>query len=70
MSKLKKFISDMKKELDRIRWCKGNELIKNAVVTVVFIIFFALFFVAIEYIISLVNKIDFSNIVERINDLF
>ena len=28
MSKIKKFISDMKKELDRIRWCKGKELLK------------------------------------------
>lgn len=69
MSKIKKFISDMKKELDRIRWCKGKELLKNAIVTIVFIIFFALFFVGIEYIISLVNKIDFSKIIERINDL-
>ena len=70
MSKIKKFISDMKKELDRIRWCKGKELLKNTIVTIIFIIFFALFFVAIEYIVSLVNKIDFSEIVERINDLF
>ncbi len=70
MSKIKNFVSDMKKELDRIRWCKGKELLKNTIVTVIFIIFFALFFVAIEYIVSLVNKIDFSEIVERINDLF
>ncbi len=69
MSKIKKFISDMKKELDRIRWCKGKELLKNAIVTIVFIIFFALFFVAVEYIVTLINKIDFSDIVERINDL-
>ena len=59
----------MKKELDRIRWCKGKELLKNAIVTIVFIIFFALFFVAVEYIVTLINKIDFSDIVERINDL-
>ena len=69
MKKIKKFISDMKKELDRIRWCKGKELLKNAIVTIVFIIFFALFFVAVEYIVTLINKIDFSDIVERINDL-
>lgn len=69
MGKIKKFISDMKKELDRIRWCKGKELLKNAIVTIMFVIFFAIFFVAVEYIVSLINKIDFSNIVERINDL-
>lgn len=70
MSKIKKFISDMKKELDRIRWCKGKELIKNAIVTIIFIIFFALFFTAIEYIVSLIMNIDFKNIIERIQDLF
>lgn len=70
MSKIKKFISDMKKELDRIRWCKGKELLKNAIVTIIFIIFFALFFTIIEYIVTAIMRIDFSNIVERINDLF
>ena len=33
MSKIKKFISDMKKELDKIRWCKGKNLLKNVIVT-------------------------------------
>ncbi len=70
MVKIKKFISDMKKELDKIRWCKGKELLKNVIVTILFIVFFAIFFVLIEYIISLLRLIDFSNIVERINDLF
>lgn len=70
MRKIKEFISDMKKELDRIRWCKGKELLKNIIVTLIFIIFFALFFVAIEYIISLVKLIDFKDIIERITNLF
>ena len=70
MKKIKKFISDMKKELDRIRWCKGKELIKNAIVTIIFIVFFAIFFTLIEYIITTIMRIDFSNIVERISDLF
>ena len=54
MSKIKKFISDMKKELDKIRWCKGKNLLKNVIVTILFIIFFAIFFVLIEYIVSLI----------------
>lgn len=70
MRKIKEFISDMKKELDRIRWCKGKELLKNIIVTLIFIIFFALFFVAIEYIISLLKLIDFKDIIERITNLF
>ena len=70
MKRIKKFISDMKKELDRIRWCKGKELVKNAIVTIIFILFFAIFFTLIEYVVTLIMRIDFSNIVERIGDLF
>ena len=70
MSKIKKFISDMKKELDRIRWCKGKELLKNAIVTIMFIIFFALFFTLVEYVVTLIMKIDFSALVEKIGDIF
>ena len=70
MSKIKKFISDMKIELDRIRWCKGKELVKNAIVTIIFVIFFALFFTLIEYIVSLIMNIDFKDIIERIQDIF
>ena len=70
MGKIKKFIYDMKKELDRIRWCKGKELLKNAIVTIIFIIFFAIFFTLVEYIVTLIMKIDFGSIVERIQDIF
>ena len=70
MKKINKIISDLKKELDRIRWCKGKELLKNAIVTIIFILFFAIFFTLIEYVITLIMRIDFSNIVERIGDLF
>ena len=70
MKKIKKFISDMKKELDRIRWCKGKELVKNAIVTIIFILFFAIFFTLIELIITLIMRLDLSNIIERIGDLF
>ena len=70
MGTIKKFISDMKKELDRIRWCKGKELVKNAIVTIIFIIFFAIFFTVIEYIVTAIMRIDFSGIVEKIGDLF
>ena len=65
MSKIKKFISDMKKELDKIRWCKGKNLLKNVIVTILF----AIFFVLIEYIVSLIKMIDFSSLIEKINDL-
>ena len=42
MEKVKDFFSDMKSEIKRIRWCKGKELWKNVLITIVTIIFFAL----------------------------
>ena len=44
-------------------------LIKNVIVTILFIIFFAILFVLIEYIVSLIKMIDFSSLIEKINDL-
>ncbi len=70
MEKVKDFFSDMKSEIKRIRWCKGKELWKNVLVTVATIIFFALFFMLIQYIIVLVKMIDFHSIVETIKGWF
>ena len=70
MEKIKDFFSDMKSEIKRIRWCKGKELWKNVLVTIATIIFFALFFMLIQYIIVLVKMIDFKSIVETIKGWF
>lgn len=70
MGKIKEFFSDMKKEVKRIRWCKGKELWNNIVVTIAFILFFALFFVLIQYAVAGIESIDYSSLYERITDLF
>ena len=70
MEKIRDFFSDMKSEIKRIRWCKGKELWKNVLVTVVTILFFALFFMLIQYVIVLIKMIDFSSIVETIKGWF
>jgi len=70
MEKVRDFFSDMKSEIKRIRWCKGKELWKNVLVTVVTILFFALFFMIIQYVIVLIKMIDFSSIVETIKGWF
>ena len=56
--KVKDFFSDMKSEIKRIRWCKGKDLWKNVLVTIITILFFALFFMLIQYIIVLIKMID------------
>ena len=35
MEKVRDFFSDMKSEIKRIRWCKGKELWKNVLVTII-----------------------------------
>jgi len=70
MEKIKDFFSDMKSEIKRIRWCKGKDLWKNVLITIVTIIFFALFFMLIQYIIVLIKMIDFKSIVDAIKGWF
>ena len=70
MEIVRDFFSDMKSEIKRIRWCKGKELWKNVLVTIATIIFFALFFMLIQYIIVLVKMIDFKSIVDTIKGWF
>ena len=66
MSKVKDFFSDMKIEFKRVRWCKGKELRNNVIITFLFVLFFAIFFVIVQYLIAGVSSIDFSSIIERI----
>lgn len=70
MTKVKDFFSDMRAEAKRIRWCKGKELVKNVAVTLFTIIFFALFFIVIQYLIALVKMIDFKSIIDTISEWF
>ncbi|MBQ1495744.1 MAG: preprotein translocase subunit SecE [Bacilli bacterium] len=70
MEKIKDLISDMKSEAKRIRWCKGKELWKNVAITLFTIVFFALFFMLIQYIIVLIKMIDFKAIVDTISGWF
>ena len=70
MTKVKNFISDMKTEAKRIRWCKGKELWKNVLITVLAIAFFAIFFIIIQYIIVLIKMIDFKSIINTVKEWF
>ena len=60
----------MKAETKRIRWCKGKDLFKNVIITIMTIVFFALFFMLIQGIIALISMIDFKSIIETISEWF
>lgn len=60
----------MKKEVKRIRWCKGKELFRDVMITLLFILFFAVFFVLLQYLIAGIESVDFKSITEKISDIF
>ncbi len=57
MKKIKTFFKDVKKELNKVKWPSKKNMVKYSVVTVVFIIFFALFFTALDLIIVFVKTL-------------
>lgn len=57
MKKIKTFFKDVKKELNKVKWPSKKNMVKYSVVTVVFIIFFTLFFTALDLIIAFVKTL-------------
>lgn len=54
MKKVKKFFSEVKKELTKVKWPNKKDMLKYSIATIVFVIFFALFFYGIMALLSLV----------------
>ena len=57
MKKIKEFFKDVKKEVSKVKWPTKKNMIKYTVTTVVFIVFFALLFFALDAIIALVKSL-------------
>ena len=56
-TKISKSFKGVFKELKRIRWTSGKELLSSSVTSVIFIAFFALYFTGIELLVSLLRSI-------------
>lgn len=52
-----KYFKGVKKELSRIRWTKGKELVKYSVTAVSFMIFLGAYFYAIDMLVSLLRSV-------------
>lgn len=50
------YFKDVKKEISRIRWTSKKELVKYSVSTVTFMIFFGVFFYAIDLLVALLRS--------------
>ena len=48
MKKIKKFLSEVRKELSKVKWPSKKDMIKYSIATITFVIFFAVFFYLID----------------------
>ena len=52
-----KYFKGVKKEISRIRWTNGKELVKYSVTTVAFMLCLGLYFYAIDILVSLLRSV-------------
>lgn len=52
-----KYFKGVGKEFKRIRWTEGKDLVKYSICTLVFVLFFGLYFYAIDWIVLLVRSL-------------
>ena len=52
-----KYFKGVLKEIKRIRWTSGKDLLKYSIATVVFVLFFGIYFYAVDWIALLVRSI-------------
>ena len=56
MKKIVDYFKGVKKEISRIKWTSKKDLIKYSVSTVVFMLFFGVFFYAIDILVALLRS--------------
>ena len=57
MKKIIKFFKGVKKEISRVRWPNKKEMIKYSVATILFILFFSLFFYLFDTIVAILIEL-------------
>mgnify|MGYP002625707543 FL=1 len=55
--KIAKYFRGVWKELGRIRWTNRKDLVKYSIATVIFVLFFGIYFYAIDWIALLVRSL-------------
>ena len=55
--KVFKYFKGVGKEINRIRWTAGKDLLRYSIATVVFVLFFGLYFYGIDWIVLLVRSL-------------
>lgn len=57
MKKIKSFFQEVKKEVSKVKWPTKKNMAKYTITTVVFIVFFALLFFALDLLIALIKSL-------------
>lgn len=52
-----KFLGEVKSEMAKVKWPTKKEMVKYSVATIAFVVFFALFFYAIDLIIAVLKEV-------------
>ena len=50
MKKIKNFFKEVKKEMSKVKWPSKKDMFKYSLTTVIFIAFFAVFFLSLDFI--------------------
>ncbi len=53
----KHFLGEVRSEMAKVKWPSKKDMIKYSIATIVFVIFFALFFYAIDMVIALLKEV-------------
>ena len=56
MKKIVDYFKGVKKEISRIKWTSKKELLKYSISTIVFMLFFGVFFYAIDMLVALLRS--------------
>ena len=57
MKKIKKFLSEVKKELGKVKWPSRKDMVKYSIATICFVIFFAGFFYLIDLAVAFIKSL-------------
>ena len=53
----KGFLHEVKVEMDKVKWPSKKDMVKYSIATIVFVIFFALFFYGIDFVLALLKEV-------------
>ncbi len=57
MKKIKKFLSEVKKELGKVKWPSRKDMVKYSIATICFVVFFAGFFYLIDLTVAVIKSL-------------